>query len=145
VLSDLDPLYHQQIDGKNIQLPMLFWKIVMYGKSGKLYALGFMMSHQELMEKSGLIKPVPVMRAEVTATEDKIYFNDYKHSEPYQVKVEQIEELAGITLMADQPIIKPFQKDVPIEVLVKDVNVRFRAPGERRMLSELVYPNMVTA
>jgi endonuclease G, mitochondrial len=140
VLNDNDPAFLYTLDGKTIQLPVHFWKIVMYKKNSKVYALGFMMSHKTLLGKTKLVREMPTR----SLTEsDPIYFTDYKHSQPYQVMVEQIEELAGIKLQSSKKIIKPYKDPRPLETITREIDVRSIIAKEG-LLTNMQFINLVT-
>lgn len=144
VLNESDPVYTRQINGKTIQIPILFWKIVVYQKNGKLFALGFLMSHKSLLIKTKLVREIALRR--LTENKGNIYFMDYKHSKPYQVKVELIEEMAGIKLKASKPINKPYKDDRPLETITREINVRNLQTGipQKKFLTSTRFTNLVT-
>lgn len=122
ILNENDPLFKKFVDEESIQLPLHFWKIVVYKKNKKLFALGFMMSHQSLLKKSKLVR-MQTQRGPVQG-EDEVYFMDFKHKDLYQVRVEQIEKLAGIKLTASTQIEKPYRDARPLGLIFRDIDVR---------------------
>lgn len=143
VLNENDPAFVHEVDGNSFQMPILFWKIVMYNKNNKLYALGFMMSHQKLLAKANLIREIITKGPE--EKKEGLYFTDWKYSKPFQVRVEQIEETAGIKLKASKPIIKPYKDDRPQKIIWRDINLKGpKLPGERRCFTNTRFTNLVT-
>lgn len=147
VLEKGDPWYIKDTSMGKVQVPLHFWKIVVYKKEGSLYALGFMMSHKTLLDSTGLF--TGRMMQVMDKLSGDLYFMDYKHSIPYQVKVELIERLAGITLKANLPIKKPYRDDRPQETVFSEIDIKKGMPEAarhgRRMLSSYVFPNLVTS
>ena len=122
ILNKKDPIFIHPIDDRKVQIPLHFWKLVIYKKNDKLYALGFMMSHKTQLQNTNLVRQITSRTRDVR--DKALYFNDFKYNEPYQVKVEQIEELAGIKLTASQPLLKPFATERPLEILYREIDVR---------------------
>ena len=90
VLSSSNPYFVTPINGKQIQIPFLFWKVVVFQKEdGKLYRVGFMMNQNKLLQENNII--------EVLETDDQI-FNQFKDADTYQVNVSLIEEMTGLEI-----------------------------------------------
>lgn len=85
-----------KIINKEIQLPVLFWKVVYFKKKSddKLYCIGFMMGQKTLLEEAfshlGLV-------AKDGDEEKSEPFLNYQDKEVYQVKVSFIAEKTGLT------------------------------------------------
>jgi endonuclease G, mitochondrial len=63
VLLPDDPTYIHHINGAQLQLPRMFWKVVWYiDKNGKLSRIGFLMSQESLLEALELIE-IPTDRS----------------------------------------------------------------------------------
>jgi endonuclease G len=93
VLSSNNPFFVTPILGDTIQLPILFWKIVVYPKAdGKLHRVGFMMSQNRLFIDSGIVKGLARKFAE------KDLFMQFDDAATYQVNVSLIETLTGMTM-----------------------------------------------
>lgn len=120
VLKGNDPVYTKRIQGEEIQIPELFWKVITFLQVGKLYAVGFVMSQKSLLKASKLIKEKPIAR---DFAAKGIAFMDYSHSNPYQIKVEQLEELTGLDFSCGGKCIYPFKKEVPLKLLVEKVSI----------------------
>ncbi len=90
VLSSSNPYFVTPINGKHIQIPTLFWKVVFFKKeNGNLYRVGFMMSQDKLLLKSYIIEELE--------SDDKL-FMQFKDAETYQVNISLIEELTGLKI-----------------------------------------------
>lgn len=93
VLSYNNPYFVNQIKNVSIQLPILFWKIVIFPKDdGKLYRVGFMMCQNSLLEKDGIIEELE------SSSSDETLFMQFKDADTYQVNISLIEELSGIII-----------------------------------------------
>lgn len=88
VLSNSNPYYVTAINGKQIQIPALFWKVVIFQKEdGKLYRVGFMMSQAKLLKENHIIEELE--------SDDEL-FMQFKDADTYQVNIALIEELTGL-------------------------------------------------
>ncbi len=113
VLADTDGVFVTQVDGKDIQIPNLFWKVVVWTKSnGKAYAVGFLMSQEKFLIEAGIIKkPLVINKKKLGKLKDEDIFEhlEFKDGKTYQVKIEEIEKLTGLTF--DWPgVVRPFKK-----------------------------------
>jgi endonuclease G, mitochondrial len=123
LLSDKDPYYIEKINGEYIQLPCVFWKIIYYPNSNGLNAVGFMMSHKQLLLKDGTVtfNKTDVKDMLVpTAAHD--LFMDYKYDSVYQVKVEFIQQETGLRFMLKN-VNLPYQLASKKDVLYKRIEV----------------------
>lgn len=92
VLSVSNPLFVTPVNGKQIQIPTLFWKVVVFKKEdGKLYRVGFMMSHKSLLLNDNIIE-------ELESGSDDDPFMQFKDADTYQVNISLIEELSGLKM-----------------------------------------------
>lgn len=90
VLSVLNPYFVTPIDGKQIQIPSLFWKVVVFQKEdGNLYRVGFMMSQNKLLQENQIIEELE--------SEDQL-FMQFKDADTYQVSISLIEDITGIEI-----------------------------------------------
>jgi hypothetical protein len=102
---------------------MLFWKVVIYSHQSKLHAVGFVMSHQSLVKKEKVLKPVKnVIKTIEMKTSGDPAFMDYKHSVPYQVSVDFIEKMTGIKFRPAK-LVFPFKETRPLELIAEKVDV----------------------
>jgi endonuclease G len=101
VLDPSDKVFIKPYRGSDLQIPLVFWKVIVWKKSdGKLYAVGFMMSQWEWI-KSKLRDVERAVRYALPRTirlEDE-YFEQLKFDNhaTYQVPVASIERATGIS------------------------------------------------
>ncbi|MDQ3292462.1 MAG: DNA/RNA non-specific endonuclease [Bacteroidota bacterium] len=137
VLRPTDPVFVTKVLGKEIQLPTLFWKVVVFTKDDqRLYRVGFLMGQEELLRKARIVKPEPV---EIAARATDLFL-DFEDAQTYQVNIATIEQLTNLTLPPAKDV---YQDTRPIKLVLEevDVNARF-APAA---VAELGYriPNLV--
>jgi endonuclease G, mitochondrial len=89
--------------GQYIQIPIEFWKIIVWKKSnGKFYAVGFLMSQWEFIKTKLVDMPAPVTKAlfrkKAKAVLADDYFEQLKFADhqTYQVPISAIEKKTGI-------------------------------------------------
>lgn len=92
MLHDNDPEY---LHDKTFQIPLFFYKIVLFSHKGKLHATAFVMSQLKRITELKLIEPfvftgIKAFRAEPSP------FSDYKHREIFQVNIDLIEDYTGL-------------------------------------------------
>ncbi|WP_241314035.1 DNA/RNA non-specific endonuclease [Chryseobacterium arthrosphaerae] len=93
VLSTNNPYFITPVNGKQIQIPVLFWKVVVFQKAnGELHRVGFMMSQRTLLQNAGIVEGL-----ETESADEKI-FMQFDDAETYQVNILLIEELTGLKL-----------------------------------------------
>lgn len=138
VLSDKDPEFINPVDGVNVKIPTLFWKVVYFTNDGKiLNKVGFLMGQQTLLEKKGIVKKKAVttraLPSEVTQ-----HFNDFADAQTYQVSLSTIETLSGLQFPEAR---EPYRDPRPVKVILKEVEMKSSgtrsltstAPGETRL------------
>jgi endonuclease G, mitochondrial len=116
VLSDTDGIFVTKVEGRDIQIPNLFWKVVVWTKSnGKCYAVGFLQSQEKFLIEAGIIKKQFVASAKRLAkmTDEDIFEHlPFKDGKTYQVRIEEIEKLTGIQFNWPQ-VVRPFKSRTP--------------------------------
>lgn len=114
VLSEKDGDFVTPVKGEIIKIPSLFWKVVVWKKSdGKTYAVGFIMSQEKFLLQDGIIKkPIPITLARGFKDEDIFEHLEFKDGSTYQVKIEEIEKLAGVTFDWAN-VVRPFKGKAP--------------------------------
>lgn len=92
MLKDNDPKYNYD---KTFQVPLFFYKIVVFSHNKKLYATAFVMSQYKRSLELDLIpaSAKPAARAFGAPTDP---FMDYKHREVFQVNLDMIESYTGL-------------------------------------------------
>ena len=118
VLAKTDGVFVTKLGGQDIQIPNLFWKIVVWIKSnGKAHAVGFLMSQEKFLIKAGIIKKQMIANAKkLSKIKDEDIFEHlpFKDGKTYQVKIEEIEKLSGLKF--DWPgVVRPFKK-LPVAI-----------------------------
>ncbi|MGI9651949.1 DNA/RNA non-specific endonuclease [Chryseobacterium sp. RLHN22] len=93
VLSSANPYFVTPINGEHIQIPVVFWKVVIFQKAdGELHRVGFMMSQRKLLQNAGIIEELEAVTA------DEEIFMQFDDAETYQVNLSLIEELTGLKM-----------------------------------------------
>lgn len=131
VLSPQDPWYIQRVNGKPVRIPCHFWKVIYYPSGKGLSAVGFMMSHRQLLKDEGTVRfdPPPALLTESAKTED--LFNTFLHDAVYQVRVEFIQEVTNLRFYL-QHVHLPYQKKDPASIIYRRIEV---PPGRSMALS----------
>ncbi|RZM27345.1 MAG: hypothetical protein EOO88_13645, partial [Pedobacter sp.] len=92
VLDDSNPYFVTAVKGLLVKIPTIFWKVVIYPKSnGDLYSVGFLMSPKQLLIDEGIVEEL-----ESGSNIDDL-FQNFKDAGTYQVNINLIEQLAGLT------------------------------------------------
>ncbi len=90
VLSNSNPYFVTPLNGTQIQIPSMFWKVVVFQKEdGHLYRVGFMMSQNKLLMNDHIIEELE--------SDDQLFML-FKDAETYQVNVSLIEEFTGLEI-----------------------------------------------
>lgn len=118
-----DPFYVDKVQGKPFQLPVHFWKVIVFqNRGGALSAVAFLMSQKALLLKHGFVveKKGAVRVAERAPAAD--FFSNFTKGELYQVRVDFIEAVTGFRLGL-QNLRQPYTKEEPTEVIFKRVEL----------------------
>lgn len=125
VLSNSNPFFVTRVLGDTIQLPILFWKVVVYPKAdGKLYRVGFMMSQNRLFIDSGIVKGLALKFAEENL------FMQFDDAATYQVNISLIESLTGLTMPA---AIDTYTDERSNKLVLEEIDID---PDETRVSTE---------
>ncbi|MDQ4139992.1 MAG: DNA/RNA non-specific endonuclease [Bacteroidota bacterium] len=138
VLRSTDPVFVTKVLGKEIQLPTLFWKVVVFTKDDQqLYRVGFLMGQEQLLRKAKIVKPGPV---EIRALTTDL-FQEFEDAETYQVNIATIEELTNLTLPPAKDI---YEDSRPIKLVLEEVDINARI-ATSAAVAELGYriPNLI--
>lgn len=93
VLSSNNPYITTPVNGKQIQIPVLFWKVVVFPKADEeLHRVGFMMSQRTLLHNTGIVEELE------TESADEKLFMQFDDAGTYQVNVSLIEEMTGLKM-----------------------------------------------
>lgn len=92
-MDSTDPLY---VKDETFQVPLMFWKVVVFKKKDGIYATAFVMSHEKRLREMNLVKDKKkkVIR-DVTALDDEEAFLDFPYKKVFQVNLELVEKLTG--------------------------------------------------
>lgn len=119
VLGRKDPVFVTEVDGQMIQIPILFWKVIVYPKSdGKLYRAAFLMSQSSLLKKHGIVKEVATR--ESVSEEDRL-FMEFEEAETYQVNVSTVEKLTGLTM---PEATDTYTDDRSLKLILEEIDVQ---------------------
>ncbi len=122
VLSKRDPWFVTKVKGQAIQIPTLFWKVVMFKKSdGKIYRVGFLMSQASLLFEHAIVQEDKLERVTPEAVAEDQLFMEFEGADTYQVNVATIEKLTKMKLPDGE---EPFTDDRKIELILDEVDVR---------------------
>lgn len=91
VLNVNDPVY---VNDNNFQVPLQFFKIIIFEFNTKLYATAFIMSHEKKLREDELIIDKVVQKKAALKIEQP--FMDFLYSKVYQVNVEDVSKLTGM-------------------------------------------------
>ena len=116
VFLENDPYFVTKVRNQDIQLPTLFWKVIYYIHGGELYHTAFLTSQKTLLEKRRIVKPTVRSKGE---REDQ--FMRFKDAETYQVQVDFIEKLSGLSFTSAK---ENFKRTTPEKLLMSGIEVR---------------------
>jgi endonuclease G, mitochondrial len=100
VIDEKDPLFIKPLaDGSSFQVPKIFWKVVYYVKpDNKLYRAGFLMGHELLLKKEGLLAAAKPQKGFTALKEEASLkpFLDFEDSATFQVSVKLIQKITQL-------------------------------------------------
>jgi len=112
VLSNSNPYFVTPINNTQIQIPLLFWKVVVFEKEdGKLCRVGFMMNQNKLLLNDNVIEQLEF---------DDQTFMKFEDADTYQVNVSLIEELTGLEL---PKAIDSYTDDRAIKLVLSEIDI----------------------
>lgn len=125
-----DPFYIDAIEGRAVQIPCYFWKLIVYqNKQGQPSVVAFLMSQRALLFKHNI---VVTKRASVKGmapmTAEKDFFADFKSGEPYQITVAFLQTVTGFQFGAEA-LHQPFTKTEPAEIIFQRVELPVSQKG----------------
>lgn len=120
VLADDDPFFINTVRGQEVQIPVLFWKLVYFSGDGKtLSRVAFLMGQRELLFKRRIVRPKPEGELETIIVKPKL-FEDFDDAATYQVNVAVVEQLTGLSF---SPANEPYRDTRPVKIILKHVEV----------------------
>ncbi len=120
VLSDDDPVFMRPVNGNEVQIPALFWKMIYFTPDGEnLYRVAFLMGQKELLLKRKIarLKEEELERAPAPKPP---FFLDFEDSATYQVNSSFVEQL---TQLSFAPANDPYVDQRPAKIVLKAVEV----------------------
>lgn len=122
VLHNKDPFFIHIVDGDFVRVPCAFWKVIYYKTVNGLQAVGFMMSHRNLLLEDETItfRKGDVSDRGEEETEDA--FMMFPRATTYQVSIDFIEKMTGIKFF-NQEVCFPFQQQGSRELILKRIEV----------------------
>ena len=126
VLLSSDPFYIDLINGKPLQIPCHFFKVVVYrNKADKLTTVAFIMSQENILRKYNFVVDQKQDIRGFTVTKEKAavdFFEDFTTGEPYQVRIDFVEQVTGLKFNLDK-VLQPYTKQESTEIIYKRVEV----------------------
>ena len=119
VLSDNDPVFVRAVKGQEVQIPVLFWKVIYFTADGKtLNRVAFLMGQEKLLKKRRIVRPKEGELEAVTRKPE--FFNDFQDASTYQVNIDTVEKLTGLSF---SPAADPYHDKRPVKIILKKVEV----------------------
>jgi endonuclease G, mitochondrial len=120
VLSKKDPVFVTPVKGQKVQLPTLFWKVVVFPKSdGKLYRAGFMMSQESLLHSNRIVKKIRNLSLESLDEEDSL-FGEFEEAATYQTSIKTIERLTGMVM---PPAVDIYRDKRSVKLTLRQIDI----------------------
>ena len=132
LLAD-DPYYIDAVQGKPFQIPVHFWKVIVYkNRNNVASAVAFLMSQKAVLSKHNFV----IENKEAVKAPRRVsdFFEDFNKGEPYQVSIDLLEKTTGIKFGL-QDLHQPYTKEEPTEIVFKRVEVPVTIEAFARMPS----------
>ena len=134
VLSDEDPVFISRINGEDVQIPGLFWKLVYFTNDGKVLSrVAFLMGQKKILLERQIVKPKEVLEALPPMPQPRFLLN-FEDAATYQVNVSTIENLTGLIF---PPAFEPYTDSRPVKIVLKEVELESIERGVRNPGFEL--------
>ncbi len=116
ILSENDKIFYKPIDNNHVQIPIVFWKVIVWKKSdNSIYAVGFMQSQWQLVKHYLREKDITKGLKRARWDENSFENLEFKNKKTYQVPISMIEKYSGLKF--SWPKVKfPFNKNRPNEL-----------------------------
>lgn len=134
LFNSRDPYFIKMVNDEYIRIPGAFWKIIYYKGPSGLSAVGFMMSHQDLLLEEGTVTFDKEMVEEKGLVEEDVFMM-FPKATTYQVKVEMIEKLTNLDFHLSG-VNLPYQQKDKKEIVYKRIEIE---RGTERGAEELVH------
>lgn len=129
VLSNEDPVFVRKVKKEEVRLPTLFWKVVYFSPDReRLHSVGFLMGQQTLLEQKGIVVAPPRLGPLSIPLGGGATFMDFEDADTYQVRIDTIELLTGLSF---HDAFEPFKNRKPVKLILKQVDIPpgISAPG----------------
>ncbi len=93
VLSENDPVYTKDL---NFKVPLLFYKVIVFPTKSRIYATGFLMSHEKRLDEMKMIK-WDKGKTKFMANQTLIGFINFPYKRVFQVDIKYLESLTGLS------------------------------------------------
>ena len=94
VLMDNDPEY---VKDSTFQIPLLFYKVIVFSSKKGIYSTAFMMSHeQKMIEQKMFIQKPAIDNARFDLVGPAPNFTDFKYKKVFQVNIKYLEAASGL-------------------------------------------------
>ena len=133
VLRAKDPQY---VKDPAFQIPLLFFKVIVFPTAKGLYSTGFLMSHEQRMIELGMFVPPSIsggMREIGKPAEPA--FSDFKYKKVFQVNIDYLEKQTGLNFSwrGVKKIAVPNDKNQVKKIAkIKDATDAQKAQGQTR-------------
>jgi len=118
VLSDEDPVFVNSVKGEEVQIPGMFWKLVYFTNDGKVLSrVAFLMGQKKILLERQIVKPKTELE---TLVPKPRFFLNFQDAETYQVNVNTIEKLTGLTFPT---AFEPYTDARPVKIVLKEVEL----------------------
>jgi len=149
VLRSYDPIFVTPVEGQEVAIPTLFWKIVYYTDDGKrLSRAAFLMGQENVLYEQGIVVQKATENIVAVAEARAAYFQDFEDAAIYQVNMATIETL---TQLRFAPAFEPYQDERPLKLIIEKVQVEpgFAPPEgldamaiDEETDQRVIFPNM---
>jgi endonuclease G, mitochondrial len=132
VLLPDDPYFINQVNGEFVKIPCAFWKVIYYKTKTGLQAVGFMMSHLNLLLQAAT---VTYIRSDVTGRSPETpedVFMMFPKATTYQVSINFIENITGMKFYK-HGVKLPYTDTGSREIIYKRIEVPIAA-NDRNMI-----------
>ncbi len=125
VLSENDPVFVTPVKGEQVQIPTLFWKVVYFTNDDHtLNRVGFLMGQKKLLFKNNIVREKEE-ELEGVVIRPKL-FDDYEDAATYQVNINLIEQLTGLTFSQAKD---PYKDSRSVKMVLKQVELESFGPN----------------
>lgn len=125
VLSENDPVFVTLVKGEQVQIPTLFWKVVYFTNDDHtLNRVGFLMGQKKLLFKNNIVREKEE-ELEGVVIRPKL-FDDYEDAATYQVNINLIEQLTGLTFSQAKD---PYKDSRSVKMVLKQVELESFGPN----------------